>query len=645
MSFIKSVSSPLAGCLTLVSSLALSEASTNLEHVIVSGTRSEQASVAIPASIQVLTSEQIRLSGAPNLVQVLNAQAGIQIKDSIGNQGRGATIAMRGFGSNSSNNVLVMVDGRKLNNPSLAGPDLASIALKDIDRIEITQGSAGTLYGDQATGGVINVITRKSKDLAAHLEAAAGTDGYVSYEGAVSQTYDSGLSFRLSGEQTEADNFRDNNQSEYTNILANGAYENTRFSVFLEAQQIADDLRLPGSLSSGQIRDDRKQTFTPDDFSDRDTDVYRLGGSVNLFANWALLGEYNHREEDSKGWLGSSFTGKTQVETFDPRVTGEIDTANGPILITAGIDLEDSGYDSQTAFGGTDVSQEMQDVYVQIITPLTESLKLTLGARNSDFEAKNNIDADKFTGDITVYQIGLAWQVDNRSRLFLRRDESFRWANADENGFVIPTVDFLDAQESTSWELGGETRFNDVFLSAVFYYLKTDNEIAYDPSADGPFGPGTGANINLDESERTGVVLTSIWQATESLTVQLNYSYVDAEISSGTFEGNTLPEAAKSTANLVVSYQFDESWSFYTDAQYTGKLYASGDEANQGNEISDYTVLNANVRWDYQKFYANLRASNITGKKYNGFNGGVPPYDYNYPAPEETFQFTVGYNF
>ena len=634
------------GTLLCATQLVFAEENTSLEHVIVSGTRSSQPTVEIPASIQVLTAEQIRLSGANNLVQVLNAQAGLTVNDAIGNQSRGATISMRGFGGNAANNVLVMVDGRKLNNPSLASPDLASIAIKDIERIEIIQGSAGSLYGEQSSGGVINVITKQAEGFDAFVEASAGTDSYEDYQGSISQAFDNGLSVRASGEKKKADNYRDNNKSDYSNLFLNGGYKAERFSLFLEAQTIDDDLRLPGSLTADQIRQDRKQTLNPDDFSDRDTDVYGAGGSLNFTDNWELLAEYTRREEDTKGFLfGGNFQSETDLDSFEPRVTGKIDTPNGPILVTAGVDYEDTTYKRGDDFGAIEVDQELLDVYAQVIIPVIDGVKFTVGARNSDFESKNDTAGTRFDDDIDVYQAGVAWAFNDTSRVFLRRDESFRWPNADENGFIPPGIGFLKPQESTSWELGIESSIREVTLSALIYDMEVDNEIIYDPAADGPFGPGSGANINLDQSERTGVVLDGTWRATDSVSLQANYSYVDADISSGTFDGNTVPFVAKSTANLVLSYVLNEHWSFYTDAQFTGERYPVGDEANLSEKIDDITIFNANVRFDYRNAYANLRMNNITGKEYEGFSGGTSPFDYNYPAPEETLQFSVGYNF
>ncbi|MFT7491791.1 MAG: iron complex outermembrane receptor protein, partial [Pseudohongiellaceae bacterium] len=126
----------------------------DVTQIIISATGSEESEVLAPVSLSVITQKDIQLSGANTLTEVLRRQASIQIKDSIGDGSR-ASVSLRGFGANSANNVMIVVDGRKLNNPSQEAPLLTSVSLKDIERIEIIQGSGGVLYGDQAVGGVI----------------------------------------------------------------------------------------------------------------------------------------------------------------------------------------------------------------------------------------------------------------------------------------------------------------------------------------------------------------------------------------------------------------------------------------------------------------------------------------------------------
>ncbi|MFA7592969.1 MAG: TonB-dependent receptor plug domain-containing protein, partial [Thiohalobacteraceae bacterium] len=141
-----------------------------LEPVVVSATRSLQSSVPTPAAISIIDRTEIEASGALQITEVLRGRGGVQLSDPYGDGSR-AVIGMRGFGENAAANTLILVDGRRLNNSDLAAPDLNSIALKDVERIEIIHGSAGVLFGDQAVGGVINIITRVPRTFSAEVSA------------------------------------------------------------------------------------------------------------------------------------------------------------------------------------------------------------------------------------------------------------------------------------------------------------------------------------------------------------------------------------------------------------------------------------------------------------------------------------------
>jgi iron complex outermembrane recepter protein len=177
-----------------------------LETVYVSATRSETAQMPVATQIKIISAEEIRVSGAKLLSEVLRTQAGIQLTDSDGSGARNVTASMRGL--SGANNVLVLVDGRKLNNPSLAAPALNTVALKDVERIEIVQGSAGVLYGDQAVGGVINIITRRATagEVDGTVSASAGSDNLEDYTASLRQGFENGLSYSLSGQKRNADN-------------------------------------------------------------------------------------------------------------------------------------------------------------------------------------------------------------------------------------------------------------------------------------------------------------------------------------------------------------------------------------------------------------------------------------------------------
>ena len=141
-------------------------------EVIVTATRSPYSIQRVPATLRVISQEDIQNSAAHNVADLLRNQGTVQVRDSMGN-GRDARLSLRGFGASA--NALVLVDGRKLNNSDLGGPDLTAVALSDVERIEILEGGAGALYGDQAVGGVINIITRKVSKRQGQVVAGRGS--------------------------------------------------------------------------------------------------------------------------------------------------------------------------------------------------------------------------------------------------------------------------------------------------------------------------------------------------------------------------------------------------------------------------------------------------------------------------------------
>lgn len=623
-----------------------SNATASLDQVIVSATRSEQTDIDIPANIIVIDAQEISRGGAQSLADVLRSRAGIQVQDDVGVGSRGTTLIMRGFGSNAANNTLVLLDGQKLNNPSLAAPDLSSIALGDIDHIEIIQGSAGVLFGDQATGGVVNIITKKPQQQAVTLEAGRGTLDWESYRASVSEGFDNGIAYRLSGEHKLADNYRDNNNTDYANIAASASYTQSAFRIFGEVQQIDDKLRLAGALTPDEIRQHRRQTDTPDDFSNRDTTRYRLGSSVDITQNWRFDIEYSYRDVDGNGSLWASpFAEAITIKGLTPRFIGSFDSPFGKAHVTIGYDQYDSDYLYRSDYYPKDAKQSLKDEYAQLIIPIYENLTATLGGRASHADQDNNLSDSSSSDTKYATTLGLSYQIDHSWRVFARKDDSFRWANADENASTLPGVDFLKPQSNDSRELGTEWKTDQLLATATLYRLYTDNELLYNPAANS----GMGANINLPRSRRDGVNADLQAALTRTLNVRVSAGYVDAEVTSGDFKGNTVPFVANYTGSTGIDWQIVPSVNLYVDAQYTGKRYRAGDDPNAFGELGGYTVWNANLRWENKHWYSTLRVNNITNKKYEGFTGisisSYGNYYYGYPAAERQTFITVGYKF
>jgi iron complex outermembrane receptor protein len=618
-----------------------------LETVYVSATRSETAQVPVATQIKVISAEEIRVSGAKLLSEVLRTQAGIQLTDSDGSGARNVTASMRGL--SGANNVLVLVDGRKLNNPTLAVPALNTVALKDVERIEVVQGSAGVLYGDQAVGGVINIITRRAVagEVHGNVSVTGGTDNLEDYSASVNQGFENGLSYSVSAQKRNADNYRDNNQSAYENLLGNVRYDFAKGFVFVEGQTIDDELNLAGYLLDTQVAVDPRQARTPNDYANQKTDLVRVGAGVDITDNWELLAEYADRDEDTESYYGYGMPtlGNMRVKNITPRVIGTLPTANGNAIVTLGYDQVDSEY--TVPDWGTDIEQTVDAFYGQLIYPLTKQLSASVGVRTSSVEDTNNMLGVTHDDDATSGEFGLSYQFENGWRVFGRYADGFRFANADENNLVLPDVDFLEAQTSRSGELGAEWNNDRASAQWSIYRMDIDNELMYDAVIPNSNSYNDfGANINLDSSRRQGIAFDGKLVLSEEISLQANYTYTDAELTSGSFPGNSVPYVAENRANVAIVFTPVESLTVYLDSIYTGSRYRSGDDANNRDRIDPVVLFNLNVSWQYQNVEIGGRIKNLTNEQYAGFQAVSPTAGYyQYPQPERNYEMSVTYRF
>lgn len=642
---------PLSAAILAIHTLPAVAAAKNtakkLETVYVSATRSETAQMPVATQIKIITDEEIRVSGAKLLSEVLRTQAGIQLTDSDGSGARNVTASMRGL--SGANNVLVLVDGRKLNNPSLAAPALNTVALKDVERIEIVQGSAGVLYGDQAVGGVINIITRRASagETSGAVGATTGSDNLEDYTANVSQGFENGLSYSVSAQKRNADNYRDNNQSAYENALANLRYDFAKGYIFVEGQVIDDKLNLAGYLLDSEASIDPRKARTLKDYANQETDLARIGGAVDITENWQLLVDYADRDEDTESFYGygDPTLGNMHVKNAAPRLIGNLATAQGNAVITLGYDLVDAEY--KVPDWGTHIEQTIDAFYGQVVYPLSKSLSVTAGLRGSSIEDTNHAIDKTHDDEVTAGELGLSYQIDNGWRLFGRYADGFRFANADENGLVLPTVDFLSVQTSSSAELGAEWRGEAASVQWTLYKMELDDELMYDAAIPNSNSwSGFGANINLDSSRRQGIAIDSQIIVSSEISLQVNYTYTDAELTSGSFPGNAVPFVAENRANFAIVFTPIKSLNLYLDSSYTGSRYRTGDGANTRDKVDSLVLFNLNVTWQYKDIEINGRIKNLTNERYAGFYGVSPTAGYyQYPQPERNYEAGVTYRF
>ncbi|MDH5351409.1 MAG: TonB-dependent receptor plug domain-containing protein, partial [Betaproteobacteria bacterium] len=146
--------------LAMLAALAPAALAQTDDAVIIEATRFPEDSRRLPVSVTVLDEAAIARSAARTLPELLAEQAGVTMSDLFGNNAASTSIDLRGFGATGTQNTLILLDGRRVTDIDLSGVQWAAIPLASIERIEILRGTGAVLYGDGATAGVVNIVTR-----------------------------------------------------------------------------------------------------------------------------------------------------------------------------------------------------------------------------------------------------------------------------------------------------------------------------------------------------------------------------------------------------------------------------------------------------------------------------------------------------
>lgn len=625
-----------------------------LGPIIITPTRTDQTENKSSATVYVINREDIEISGASTTSELLRGIPGIQIDDLFGN-GTETNISVRGFSSTANANTLVLVNGRRLNNSDTASPDLHQIFPRDIERIEVLVGSAGSLYGDQAVGGVINIITQKADKDRLELSANSGSFGSRGAEFISSNALSESLAYRFSAEVFRSDHYRDHNAEENSNVYGTLEYSNDEHTAFFEIQKIDDELELPGALLEAEFNADPTQINAgfANDFINEDTTVSRIGytrrigdqkfsiDATRRTTDADILQSFRDNPSPAAG------TSKRENSSVNPKLSGVVN-AGLQIPYVVGIDLERTDYDLNlpNAFGTTTASnkQENESVFFQLTPNISEQLQLTIGMRRSSVEndMKDGFSFPaglKTSDDISVNELGLAYRLANRTRLTVRYDENFRFAKVNELAQAAPGI-VLKTQTGESFEVGVELALGDHQLVASIYRLKLENEIEFDPTA-GLFGE----NVNLDKTQRNGLTLSLSNRVSQRFLLKTELGLVNAKFKSGTFSGNDISGVASKIAKIRADIKIRDNLNAYLEANYTGQRFAQGDNGNVFGKLDSITVVNAGLGFKQKEWGILFRVNNLLDEKYaefitnNGFGAAFQP------SPERNYMLTASYTF
>ncbi len=638
----------VASLLSPISYLHAQEAYADETMVVLAKSDFNNSIEDIPANVTVITSDDIAASGAKSLDTLLRARAGIQISDT----NSGAAFAIRGFsGEEASSNTLILVDGRRLNRQDITAPQISSILVSQIERVEILSGSAGVLYGDQAVGGVINIITKSTKKDGGNISVSVGSFDSVAGSVDVSKKLTDEWSLFLSTSQDNTDNYREHNKRESGLILGRVNYDKDDTEFFAEASYHDNKRELAGSLTKEQYEKNPTQagSSNPTDYSHDITKALRAVYKRGLGESW-LLGTgvtYDNSSGSGLAW-GSSKNSSSKQLTGMLTLENQFSNQAGQGNILVG--LEGAERDHAYKGSSTDraLEQQMLSAYGQVNFPIISKLTLTTGARYSSVEDKIYDAAiypntEKLSESQDAYELGLNYKLNDSQRLYLRGESNFRFAKIDEQAYTSPGVLGLKPQTGKSFEAGWGLVKNDFSVKVDVFNLRLENGIVFDTSAPTPIGGTfTGANVNTDKSERNGVSVRGDVYVTEDVLIGLEYSLIDAKFTAGEYKGKKLPWVARNSGRAFTTYDIGYDWQLFVEGVYTGTRYKDGDKANALDKLPAYWLGNIAVNFTQEDWSASLRIDNAFDEKYPGNVNNWGAY---YPGDGRKVMLTSTYQF
>lgn len=607
-------------------------------EVVITATRSPYSVEQVANTVRVINRDAIVRSRATNVAELLRNYGAVQVRDSMGN-GRDARLTLRGYGAAA--NALVLVDGRKLNNSDLSGQDLTAVSATDIARVEILEGGAGALFGDKAVGGVINIITTGHQDDVGRISISRGSYDNDQYSAAYSHRLNSGWYYGLSTRVERSDGYRDGSVTNYENYSGRLGYRYRRGDVFVDTRQSDNEYRLTGALGAAQVGQNRRQAGSSFNDYAADNRTVRLGIDYHFTDAAHFLATYSDRDEDvligAVSGFGNSLSRQNRrVKSLDPRLIIATDNWR----LTLGVDIEqfDYGFAVDFGFGASASAHEKRkrSEYVQLFYAMTDRLNLQSSVRHARLKTAVKPFGIDYDQSATAHQLGAVWRGAGW-RVYLNRDETFRFPLADENVDFFGVVNLLEVQRGVAWELGADNSWRDVDASLAIYQQENRDEIGFDPAL-GFFG----ANTNFDDTRRRGATLEVNWAATKQWSASALYTYVDARFTAGTYADKRIPNVAQQLAKLNVNYRPQSALNLAIEWVYTGPQTL--DLANSAGRVGGYTVANAVAHYQLQKWTLALRLNNIAAKEYTElvtFFGTRASY----PSPERNLMASLTYEF
>ncbi|EMM9643454.1 TonB-dependent vitamin B12 receptor BtuB [Providencia rettgeri] len=622
-----------AALAVLCSIPSLASGNSQSDQLVVSANRFEQPISSILAPVTVVTREDIDHWQSNTVVDVLRRLPGVDIAQS-GGMGQQSSLFIRGT---ESRHVLVLIDGVRLNQAGISGSsDMSQIPISLVQRIEYIRGARSAVYGSDAVGGVVNIITRRDND-GTTLNAGIGSHSYQNYNGSTQQKI-----------------------GENTTVTAAGAYTHTKgFDLApkdVSPRQYDKDGFLSKSLWLGiehQFSSEilaYARAYGYDNRTNYDVSEY-AGLSVDtrkLYSRTYETGLKYHQGKYSSSLMGSY--GYSKDYNFDPRKGQYSESANldeskqyniqwgnSYLLdkgnISAGVDYQRQSIEpSSYAMISEKQTLNNTGIYLTGQYAIIDSVTAEAAIR-SDHHSEFNWH--------TTWQSGLSWEFYEGYKLIGSYATAYKAPNLTQlyaySSSVYGTTlgnPNLKPEESKQWEIGVEGTTGPLFWQVNAYHNDIDNLIAY--KAGNPIS----SYENIGEAEIKGIEWVGEFE-TGVLHHQVTYQYIDPR-------NKKTDKILERRAKQQIKYQLDWNvanvdWGL--TYQYIGSRYDK-DFSQYDLSTKDYKRLKQGgvSLWDITAAYPITSHLTIRGKIANMFDKDYETA-YGYRTAGREYFLTGSYNF
>jgi iron complex outermembrane receptor protein len=633
-----------------------------IEKIVVTSSRTQEKMRNSTKSITIIDQQNIQESNAQTIPDILRSAAGIQIRDYNGT-GKQVNVDMGGFGETGPSNMLVLIDGRRVNAIDLSNTDWSQISLSQVERIEILRGASSVLYGDNASGGVVQIILKKGRGKpTTRVESRGGSYRTASTSIETTGSNDQS-SARVSADYLSTDGYR-----------KNSAYFRKDFGMRLEHAFNAllktdfdfgyhtDRYGLPGALKASEISGlGRRATTKPNDSACAD-DWFAKLQIANDFGDFGKLAtDFSVRtREVNASYVSMGWRNENHIVTLGltPKYTLENSLFNKPSTFIFGLDIyHDQDDIVDGAFVGAndriEINKTSLGIYGHEEVRLDEHLLLKTGVRqeyaNYNFRQTQQVQLkEKSKLSETVASAGLAAPYGTDSSLFLDASTSFRYPLVDEF-FTSNTYGFgglkssLEAQTGKNIEAGIRHFFTPDIHTRVAYFLHSiKNEIFYNPA--------TFTNANYDHTLHQGIEFSSDIKCNAHLKFFTNYSFTRATFGKGAYKGKKIPGVPEHKTSVGLRFNPTQNLKINIIGNSLSSMFFISDEDNVFPRLKGWFSVDMNAAYAFGDFEIFCGINNILNTAYSEYgiiSGGFPPPKEQsfYPAPERNVIAGLRYKF